>query len=65
MISYECEGCGAPVLLLSANWVPDHGFCVACAYLDQCVNDPAELVELQKKLARGRSRDAHKGRTGD
>jgi hypothetical protein len=40
------------VHLLGINRRPAHGFCIVCAFLNEHIPDPVELVELRGRIAR-------------
>jgi hypothetical protein len=56
-VDFRCEGCGSLVALLGLNRRPAHRFCIVCAFLCTHVPDPAELVELRRRIVRDLAAD--------
>lgn len=62
-VEYTCEGCGVPVVNVSCDAVPVHGFCAVCdwfvwAWRTGAFADAAEMIEAMRltgQLERGSS----------
>lgn len=45
---FYCEGCGSHVSSFGITRPPPHGFCAVCAWLNENIPDPEEMMEAYK-----------------
>ena len=48
---YDCEGCGAHVIVVGRETVPGSGLCSVCEWLCEFVPDPDEFWAAYRRLA--------------
>jgi hypothetical protein len=48
LIEFDCEGCGWHVIAVGLDRVPKHGFCATCAWMQEFITDPEEMMRVRK-----------------